>query len=207
VVFLGEPRSDHAAHAHEAGPAMRGPMLLLASGCAAIGLLSPLTLGVLTPVVSVLTPADVLWEAARPLTIISGAGIGVLVLIGVVALVRRRLLAGHPVGETVTWDCGYAAPTARMQYTGSSFAQPLTELFRPLLGTRKKFTPLAGYFPAPTTLTTDTPDVSRERVYRPVFGLVEAGLSRLRWLQHGNVQLYVLYIALTLLVLLVWKLS
>jgi len=207
VVFLGEPRSDHAAHAHEAGPAMRGPMLLLASGCAAIGLLSPLTLGVLTPVVSVLTPADALWEAARPLTIISGAGIVVLVLIGVVALVRRRLLAGRPVGETVTWDCGYAAPTARMQYTGSSFAQPLTELFRPLLGTRKKFTPPTGYFPAPTTFATDTPDVSRERVYRPAFGLVEAGLSRLRWLQHGNVQLYVLYIALTLLVLLVWKLS
>ncbi len=32
-------------------------------------------------------------------------------------------------------------------------------------------------------------------------------LARLRWLQHGRVQLYVLYIALALLVLLVWKLG
>jgi hypothetical protein len=32
-------------------------------------------------------------------------------------------------------------------------------------------------------------------------------LSRLRWLQHGRVQLYILYIAVTLLVLLVWKLD
>ena len=33
----------------------------------------------------------------------------------------------------------------------------------------------------------------------------KAWLSQLRWLQHGNVQLYVLYIAVTLIVLLVWK--
>jgi NADH:ubiquinone oxidoreductase subunit 5 (subunit L)/multisubunit Na+/H+ antiporter MnhA subunit len=207
VVFLGEPRSEHAAHAHEPGPAMRWPMLLLAAGCVAIGLLSPLALGVLAPVVSVLTPGDALWEATRPLTIISGAGIVVLALIAGVALIRRQLLAGRQVGETGTWDCGYAAPTARMQYTGSSFAQPLTELFRPLLGTRRKFTPPSGYFPGPATLATDTPDVSRERAYRPAFLVVEDAMSRLRWLQHGNVQLYVLYIALTLLVLLVWKLS
>ncbi len=207
VVFLGEPRSEHADHAHEPGPAMRAPMLLLAAGCVAIGMLSPLTLGVLAPVVSALTPAETLWDAARPLVFVSGAGIVAMVLIGIVAVVRRPLLARRHVGETGTWDCGYAAPTARMQYTGSSFAQPLTELFRPLLGTRKKFTPPTGYFPETGALTTDTPDVSREKVYRPTFALVEAGLGRLRWLQHGNVQLYVLYIALTLLVLLVWKLS
>jgi hypothetical protein len=32
-------------------------------------------------------------------------------------------------------------------------------------------------------------------------------VSKLRGLQHGRIQLHVLYIALTLLVLLVWKLS
>jgi hypothetical protein len=30
--------------------------------------------------------------------------------------------------------------------------------------------------------------------------------SKLRWLQHGRVQTYVLYIAVTLLALLLWKL-
>ena len=35
---------------------------------------------------------------------------------------------------------------------------------------------------------------------------IGAELSRLRWLQQGSVQLYVLYIALTLLALLIWKL-
>ena len=31
--------------------------------------------------------------------------------------------------------------------------------------------------------------------------------SKLRWLQEGRIQLYVLYIALTILVLLIWKLG
>ena len=42
-------------------------------------------------------------------------------------------------------------------------------------------------------------------MYRPMFERGEAWLSQLRWLQHGNVQLYILYIAATLMVLLVWK--
>ena len=68
---------------------------------------------------------------------------------GIVGLVRRGLLASRRVDESVTWGCGYPQPTARMQYTASSFAQPLTDLFRPLLGTRKKVVGAARAFSAP----------------------------------------------------------
>ena len=34
----------------------------------------------------------------------------------------------HAVTEALTWDCGYAAPTARMQYSASSFADLLVGL-------------------------------------------------------------------------------
>jgi hypothetical protein len=121
-------------------------------------------------------------------------------------LLRRTLLANRKVEENVTWGCGYDLPTARMQYTASSFAQPLTDLFKPLLGTRKNVSAPSGYFPSDAALKTETPDMSSEKIYRPVFTRIGVGLSRLRWLQQGNVQLYVLYIALTLLALLVWKL-
>ena len=40
-----------------------------------------------------------------------------------------------------------------------------------------------------------------------MFGGIDRAGATLRWLQHGNVHLYVLYIALTLLVLLVWQLA
>jgi len=93
-----------------------------------------------------------------------------------------------------------------MQYTGSSFAQPLTELFRIFLRTRTAEAPPAGAFPGRSSLSTRTPDVLHEAFYRTVFSGIARGVGRLRWLQQGRVQLYVLYIAVTLLFLLLWKL-
>jgi hypothetical protein len=106
-----------------------------------------------------------------------------------------------------TWGCGYVLPSPRMQYTASSFAQPLTDLFRPLLGTRRRFSAPSGFFPQAAFFETETPDFYRERLYGPLFAAVQKGLSAFRWLQHGHVQLYVLHIAIALLVLLVWKLG
>ena len=74
-----------------------------------------------------------------------------------------------------------------------------------MLGTRKKLLPPRGYFPTEAALETVTPDLTHEEMYRPMFERVNGWLSQVRWLQHGKVQLYVLYIAVTLLVLLVWK--
>ena len=54
--------------------------------------------------------------------------------------------------------------------------------------------------------STRTPDVFNESLYRPVFTGVGNLLSRVRQLQHGRIQLYVLYIVLTLLALLLWRL-
>jgi len=61
-------------------------------------------------------------------------------------------------------------------------------------------------FPAEAALKTTTPDISHEEMYRPMFERVSEWLYQLRWVQHGKVQLYVLYIAVTLVVLLIWEL-
>ena len=212
IVFLGQPRSGHGQHAHEVGWLMRIPMLLLAASCVLIGLFAPVALSILQPVVQQVSelPANVVHEnlasAAGPLRLVSTIGAVFLALVIILALLRRALLANRRVEESVTWGCGYDLPTPRMQYTASSFAQPLTDLFKPLLGTRKNVSTPSGYFPSDGTLKTETPDLFSEKIYGPVFTCIGAGLSRLRWLQQGNVQLYVLYIALTLLALLVWKL-
>jgi hydrogenase-4 component B len=213
VVFLGEPRSDHAAHAHEQGLAMRGPMVLLAAACIVIGVLSPTLVGRLAPVVEQVTgpPGSAVHEAFTQATGLLGSitlgACALLALVGLLLAVRRAALAGKPVGAGPTWDCGYALPSPRMQYTASSFAQPLTDLFGPLLGTRRRFSAPQGIFPQAASFATETPDFYRERLYEPIFVAVQKGLSAFRWLQHGRVQLYVLHIAVALLALLVWKLG
>ena len=214
IAFLGEPRTAPAAAAHEVGWAMRGPMLILAIGCVAMGLAGPVMLQVLAPVVadvSGLPRGEVAAQLpgwSSPLAYVSLGAAIILVLAGLLALVRRALLIGREVGSTGTWDCGYVDPTARMQYTASSFAQPLTDLFRNLIGLRKDVRPPAGYLPhAAARFRSDAPDVFRRWLFAPVFGGAARATAALRWMQHGRIQIYVLYIALTLLVLLVWKLS
>jgi hypothetical protein len=213
VVFLGEPRSAHAAESHECGWRMRASMLALAVGCAAIGLLGPVVVSALGPVIAAVAnmPADTVRVAlAEPhdiLVMLTGASLVLLAVTVVLALVRRRLLANRCVSNSVTWDCGYARPMPRMQYTASSFAQPLLSFFQVLLRTHTSLVPPAGYFPATASLSTHTDDVCREKMYRPAFAGIAWTLSRLRWLQHGRVQIYVLYIALTLFALLLWKLE
>jgi hydrogenase-4 component B len=128
-----------------------------------------------------------------------------LVLVGGLTVLRWRLLAGREVGEAGTWDCGYAAPSARMQYTGSSYAQPLAELVAPAVGHERERPKDLPYFPGPNDgVRTTADDVSETRGYRPVFQLVAAVMGRGRALQSGRVHLYVMYIMLTLLVVLTW---
>ena len=213
VVFLGEPRSDHAARAHEVPAAMLAPMVLLALACILIGVLAPLVLPWMSQAVAVAAglPAE---TASTELSAATGlangmalAGGALVVILGGLLLLRHRLLAGRKVEAAGTWDCGYAAPSPRMQYTASSFAQPLTDIFRIFLRTGRQAQLPTGVFPREASLSTHTPDLFGEGVYRPAFQGVSWLMARLRWLQHGRLQLYVLYIVLTLLILLIWTLG
>ncbi len=211
MIFLGEPRSECSAQAHDSPWAMRLPMLVLAAGCLLVGLCAPLVLNWMEPVLRIVTGLEAgqlhenLVGKVELLHHVVILGVVFLALALILFLSRRRLLAGRPVTQAVTWDCGYARPSSRMQYTASSFAQPLTDLFAAFLRTRQALHAPQGYFPRNASLDTDTPDVCSEHFYQPVFKAVAWLLARLRWFQHGHVQLYVLYIAITLLVLLFWK--
>ncbi len=213
IVFLGEPRTPAAATAREVGWAMRLPMVLLAAACAGVGLGAPLAVAALRPAVAALTggaAARVFGEAGGPLALMRGVCLGgaaLLGLAGALALARRRLLRGRPVRAALTWDCGYAAPTPRMQYTASSFALGFVDAFRWLLRTEKRRALPEGYFPNAAFIATETADGFGTVVFRPLFQQLRRALSALRWIQHGRLQLYLLYIAATLVILLIWYAS
>ena len=210
IVFLGESRSPHAQSASEVGLGMKGPPLLLAALCILFGLVPAAGFNLALPAAAQLAgvsgdaAAGHLLDASSVLSSIATAsGIFVFLLL-LVVVVRFLLGRSRPVEQTGTWDCGYARPTPRMQYTASSFAQPLTYLFRFFLRIHYRFLPPAGLFPAAASFKTESTDVVQEKVYRPLLVLANAWLPRLRRIQEGRVQLYVLYVALTLLALLVW---
>ena len=118
---------------------------------------------------------------------------------------RRLVLGRQDVRRAETWGCGYRAPTPRMQYTASSFVEPLTSLFRPVLGTRRRAALPADLFPRHASFSTETPDSALEHLYAPLVLAVRSAAARWRVLQRGRLQLYVLYVAATLVVLLLWE--
>lgn len=213
IVFLGHPRTHHAQDAHEAGPAMLLPGFVLAAGCILIGLFGASVVRSMGPLISSVTglpPIAVgqsLADAARSVALVSysgGALIGVTMLL---VIGRAMALARRRVRTAPTWDCGYLQPSPRMQYTASSFAQPLTAAFGLLLQTRRVLSAPQGLFPQSAEFLTQTDDPYQAYIFQPLFHAIGRGLSSLRPVQQGKVQLYVLYIAITLLILLLWQIA
>lgn len=212
IVFLGLPRSPLAQHAHEADWTMRFSMAVLAALCLLLGIFSPAVVLVFQHVLPEIIPFDVspiqkeLESASAILQHFVFASLLLLALTGAFTVLRKLLLGKRSVRQAVTWDCGYAQPDARMQYTATSFAQPLTDLFRIFLRTRKTISLPEGLFPADSSFHTESSDISERYLYAPVFQWVGLLLSKLQWLQHGRLQIYILYIVLVLWTLLIWKL-
>jgi len=132
--------------------------------------------------------------------------LALIAVIAVLACLRHWLMSGKIQAEAVTWDCAYLAPTARMQYTASSFAHPITKFFRTFLRTTRNVSAPEGLFPESASFSSETKDFYREQVYKPAFQAMESWLSKFRQIQHGQLNLYIMYIILALIVLFVWKL-
>ncbi len=208
IVFLGEPRTKDAENVSEANPWMTVPMVILAVACLVIGLAGPFIVPAISPAVSAIIGYPAIHEMETAADYLFYVTIGALVFIACLAALaglRLYLLSGRTVGKTVTWDCGYAAPSAQMQYTASSFAQPVIELFQFFLRTKKHLVIPDTYFPSAANFASHTPDIGRELIYTPVFTGIKKLFLRMKIVQEGRIHIYVLYIVVTLLVLLFWN--
>lgn len=206
IIFLGAPRSPAAEHAHESPWTMLLPMVLLAAACFVIGLAPELVGPLLQRVAIVWLPSSAdappyLAELA-PLRWISVTG-GLLVVALTVgwAALSLRLRRG-PLGVANTWGCGYAAPTPRMQYTGSSFAQILASYFRWVLGPPPRRPAIKEPFPSTAAFATRPDDIVLDRALTPALDRIAAALAWFRWLQQGSLQAYLLYVLAVVLMLL-----
>ena len=210
AAFLGEPRTERAAKAREAGPLMLFAMRALALLCLLCGLAAPLLLAPLGRAVAsgfgLPFSAAASGAACAPLLYVSAGGLILLALIALAAARRRAFLGVKIPAAGPTWDCGYAAPSARMQYGASSFSQPLTDFFQPILRKLGQYPVIKEYFPGRASFSSEAQAVFFNAVYLPAAVRIKNLAFRFSWLQHGRLQLYIMYIVVTLLGLLLWKL-
>jgi formate hydrogenlyase subunit 3/multisubunit Na+/H+ antiporter MnhD subunit len=207
VGFFARPRSEAAAGARESPPVMIAAMGLFAAGCAAAALMPPVLGGWLSRAVATTlhTPPDAVQagvtlrlagmaSTVSPLTItlalvaaVVGAGLAVRAASAGVA--RRRAIA--------LWDCGAGQPTARMQYTATSFAQPLLRVFDDVLAPETDVAVArhaeSAYVLERIAYRQRVPDRVEHQLYRPVIAGLR-GVGRLsRVLADGSVHRYLAY--------------
>jgi hydrogenase-4 component B len=207
VVFLGQARSGATLRAHECGWQMRVPMIVLAVACAAIGvgpaLLWPAIVRVSNawqPEFATATSAPGAVPIPIPDGLVTlGAWNAALIVLGALAAAGLWLRTRqNGVRRAPTWGCGYAAPTARMQYTAGSFAAIITGWFAWILRPRRHVDLPAGLFPSHAAFDERTPETVLEDVVEPVSRGALVAASALRRLQHGRLQAYILYIVVAL---------
>jgi hydrogenase-4 component B len=207
VVFLGTARSKQAAHAHECGSSMRGAMVVLAGACVAIGLAPVVFWPAVSRAVGTWRPVWVSAQAPAPLSLLGRVHMTLAVLAIIVAWWLWRRARRNGLIRALTWDCGYAVPTSRMQYTAGSFAGIITEWFAWILRPERHERRPEAFLPVSASFTEHTPETVLERIVEPAGGVVMRLSVAARSLQHGQVQFYLLYLliglaALAVLVLL-----
>jgi hydrogenase-4 component B len=208
VVFLGTARTENAAHAHESPPSMLGPMGVLVAGCFLIGLAPVLVAPALRAAVAAWDPRA---AEAAPLNAVAPLGW----VTGLALALSATLLAGGGalwlrlrkgvVEAGPTWGCGYLAPTPRMQYTSSSFAQMLVGLFAWALRPRAHRPASLPLFPEKAAFHSEVRDPVLDEAVRPAFRAGGWLVSWFRVLQQGSIQTYLLYIFVALIGLLLWR--
>jgi len=205
VVFLGEPRTRKAEDATEVGGTMTVAMVLLAVSCLVIGIYPTPFINLaffglqgakILPGVDPVLLAGVSAKLALAAQLLLG-------FIVAVAILRKVFYMKKDISREGTWGCGFTQPTVRMQYTGTSFAMSIVEFFRPFVKIRTRYSGIARIFPGKTTYDTRVDDVAEILLVEKTVSPFIALLGKLRWIQHGQIQLYIGYIFLTIVVLLV----
>ncbi len=216
--FLAMPRSPAADDARECAPTMQLGLVLLAGVCIALGL-APTALGrPLARAVGVLGPLT----EGRPLRTdalrLEPAGIqatlsplllamGLLIaLVATLALVRA-VRSAATVRGVETWGCGRSVQTARMEYTATSFAEPLQRVFddvlRPDLDVDVDHRAESRYYVEAVRFRQGIRDAVEHRLYAPVLRAARWWGRVARRLQNGSIHLYLGYVLAALIAVLV----
>jgi len=215
IGFLGQARSTGAASAHEVPRAMQFGMGLLCIPCVVLGV-AP---GLVIPLVS--RAAYVGYASVVPRSVESGIGLtldhvrgaiepllllaGFLMFVALIAGVKSMLR--RPARKVRAWRGGGGEPTARMQYTATSYAEPLQRVFadvlRPEIDVEVTHAVESHYYEQSLSYESRVDDAVERLAYQPVIRTItRVGLAARR-LQNGSVHRYLAFGFVALLIVLV----
>jgi hypothetical protein len=218
VGFLARPRGDAAGRAVESLPSMLAAMMLAGLGCVGLAVAPTLVLPVLGRVAGPLvrSGSPVTGALSVELVGVSGALSPILLVLALivasvlVVAVPRLVVSRRARRSARLWDCGAGPLSERMQYTATSFAEPLQRVFDNVLQPAQDIDVThhaeSAYLVASVAYRRRVPDRVERRLYEPVLAAAAAWGRAGRGLATGSVHRYLgygFYTVCALLILLV----
>ena len=213
ITFLAMPRSYRAEQAKETSLSLKLSMGFLAAmviffGVGA-GVIAPYIARVAQDVLGV--PISVFSFQWFSLKVATGQAISVSpFIIAMLLLIFGFAILGWfmfglrtKTARYNTWDCGYYALDARTEYTATAFSKPFRIAFSFFLLPYRKSKKLwdSFYHVRSFTYETHTTPVFERHFYEPLLGVIYYIAVKLRKIQPGSINLYLLYIFLTVVIL------
>ncbi|HEV2454346.1 MAG TPA: hydrogenase 4 subunit B [Verrucomicrobiae bacterium] len=222
ITFLAQPRSAHAEHAHEASFTMLLGQGILTAACVFLGLFPTVFLKLFDPLTQQLTGQQISGQlsAANGLVLSNATTLGGSISMPGLTLLGLSLLAvpfvlwllfatRAKIRRGPTWDCGLRGLTPQMEYTATGFSKPIRMIFKALFRPRREVQreyDFSSYFTTTMRFESHVEEIFQTRIYRPLNRLALRVSRRLRALQAGSIQAYLIYIFITLLLLLIFAL-
>ncbi|MDR3270041.1 MAG: formate hydrogenlyase, partial [Peptococcaceae bacterium] len=225
ISFLGLPRSSAAEQAREVPWTMGLGMGILAVLCLGIGLYPWGAVRLLDPVITGMLGSSTLGTLSGNLVLLvdrsalAGASaqsvsllsplifLGILTAMIIISLMMIRIFGGRYIERRYgTWDCGFEALNARMQYSATGFSKPLRIVFR-MLFRPSRLTTVEGntYHPDAIHYSVSVISLFEEYMYHPLIRLSKRLSKSAKFhVQTGNIHTYLLYIFLAIIVLMLY---
>jgi hydrogenase-4 component B len=219
ISFLSRPRSEEAENAKEVPKTMIAGMSIVACLCVALGVLPFVGARVIASsfgfdlnFVGAASPfgpltATYALDGLRSVSSMSMPAVVIMLGSAAAALFGFAAATTSLGGKTTkriytTWDCGFGALNERMEYTASSLSQPIRTVFKTLYRShtsvhRELYSDSNPYINKSVSVVSETRDVFEEGLTSVVRATVSL-LDRVRRIQTGKVNSYLLYIMIML---------
>lgn len=217
ITFLARPRSKEASHAREVGICMRIGMGALSLLTLLFGFFAVAISGILRKIV---TQISVFQNTSFNFIQSTGVDIGnefasvsmpalfctLLVLFFLCGIIVSLFCQKRKTTIDRTWDCG-SDLHKRMEITATGFSRSIVVIFRSILRPLKKietnyYDKSSTYFPKHTELTLELQDIYKSFFYRFFFEVASKISERVKKIQSGNMNAYIAYIFIALIILL-----
>lgn len=215
ATFLARARSEEASEATEVSLFERFGMgglavLTLVIGLSA-GFISAVLLKIAGPVLDLTNFEKINFNLSYVKTADDFAGVSMpavfillIIVLGLIYGITKIFRKKVKIGET--WDCGKSL-TPRMEITATGFSRAIVTIFKGILKPSKQHTieyhdADTRYFQKTSTVNLMTEDVHKSYLYDPLKKLADKLSERIKLIQGGNPNVYILYILIMLLLLL-----